>query len=126
MMPGRNVQYFTEKEEEFTHLLIGIGFPRTVAKLLVLLGNTPEATSRDIERGADLRQPEVSIAMQYLHEQGWIASRLVRTNSIGPPQNLISLSGRLPRSSITSRVRRKARSGKNGPYPENPEYVTPV
>ncbi len=91
-MPGRNVQYFTEKEQEFTHLLIGIGFPRTVAKVLVFLGNTPEATSRDIERGADLRQPEVSIAMQYLHEQGWIASRLVRTNSIGRPQNLIYLS----------------------------------
>ena len=91
-MPGRNVQYFTEKEEEFTHLLIGIGFPRTVAKVLVFLGNTSEATSRDIERGADLRQPEVSIAMQYLHERGWIASRLVRTNSIGRPQNLISLS----------------------------------
>ena len=30
--------------------------------------------------------------MQYLHEQGWIASRLVRTNSNRRPQNLISLS----------------------------------
>ena len=91
-MSGRKVQYFTDKEEEFTHILIGIGLPRTVAKVLVFLANTPEATSRDIERGADLRQPEVSIAMQYLKEQGWIASRLERSESIGRPQNIISLS----------------------------------
>lgn len=63
-----------------------------MAKVLVFLGNTSEATSRDIERGADLRQPEVSIAMQYLREQGWIASRLERSESIGRPQNVISLS----------------------------------
>jgi predicted transcriptional regulator len=91
-MPGRKVQYFTKKEEEFTDLLIGIGISRIVAKVLVFLANTPEATSRDIERGADLRQPEVSIAMQYLKEQGWITSRLVRTESIGRPQNVVSLS----------------------------------
>ena len=91
-MAGRKVQYFTEKEEELTRILIGIGVPRTVAKVLVFLGNTPEATSRDIERGADLRQPEVSIAMQYLREQGWIVSRLVRSESIGRPQNVIRLS----------------------------------
>jgi predicted transcriptional regulator len=91
-MPGRKVQYFTKKEEEFTDLLIGIGISRIVAKVLVFLANTPEATSRDIERGADLRQPEVSIAMQYLHEQGWVESRLVRTEAIGRPQNLIRLS----------------------------------
>jgi predicted transcriptional regulator len=63
-----------------------------VAKVLVFLGNTPESTSRDIERGADLRQPEVSIAMQYLRERGWIASRLVRSESIGRPQNVVRLS----------------------------------
>lgn len=91
-MTGRKVQFFTEKETEFVDLLIGTGVPRTVAKVLVFLANTPEATSRDIERGADLRQPEVSIAMQHLKELGWITSRLVRTESIGRPQNIISLS----------------------------------
>jgi predicted transcriptional regulator len=91
-MTGRKVQYFTDEEAEFVDLLIGIGVSRTVAKVLVFLANTPEASSRDIERGADLRQPEVSIAMQYLKEQGWIASRQVRTESIGRPQNIVRLS----------------------------------
>ena len=54
-MPGRKVLYFTEKEEEFTNLLITVGLPRIVAKVLVFLANTREASSRDIERGADLR-----------------------------------------------------------------------
>jgi predicted transcriptional regulator len=63
-----------------------------VAKVLVFLANAPEATSRDIERGADLRQPEVSSAMQYLKERDWIACRRVRVDSIGRPQNHIHLS----------------------------------
>jgi predicted transcriptional regulator len=91
-MPGRKVLYFTEKEVEFTNLLITIGLPRIVAKVLVFLANTPEASSRDIERGADLRQPEVSLAMQYLHAQGWIVSRPDKTEAIGRPQNLFRLS----------------------------------
>jgi predicted transcriptional regulator len=60
-MRTENVMYFTEKEEEFANLLIEIGTKRNVAKVLVFLANTPEATSRAIERGTDLRQPEVSI-----------------------------------------------------------------
>ncbi len=91
-MSGRKVQYFTDKEEAFVKLLIGIGIPRTVSKVLVYLANTPEATSRDIERGADLRQPEVSIALQYLKERDWIVGRLEKTESIGRPQNVVRLS----------------------------------
>jgi predicted transcriptional regulator len=71
----KNVMYFTEKEEEFANLLIEIGTKRNVAKVLVFLANIPEATSREIERGTDLRQPEVSIAMGYLMEQGWDADQ---------------------------------------------------
>ncbi len=101
-MTEKKVQYFTDKEEAFVNLLIGIGISRTVAKVLVYLANIPEATSREIERGADLRQPEVSIAIQYLKEQGWIESRLKKTDSIGRPQNIISLSH--PISEIIDRI----------------------
>lgn len=97
------MQYFTEKEEAFVNLLIGIGIPRTVSKVLVFLANTPEATSRDIERGADLRQPEVSIALQYLKERNWITSRLEKTESIGRPQNVVRLSH--PIDEITDSIR---------------------
>jgi predicted transcriptional regulator len=68
------VYYFTEKEEEFANLLMEIGTKRNVAKVLVFLAKINKATSRAIERGTDLRQPEVSIALGYLSEQSWISS----------------------------------------------------
>ena len=90
-MRQENVMYFTEKEEEFVNLLIEIGTKRNVAKVLVFLANTPEATSRSIERGTDLRQPEVSIAMRYLMEQGWIKSRESKAESKGRPVKIYEL-----------------------------------
>jgi predicted transcriptional regulator len=86
-----NVMYFTEKEEEFVSLLIEIGIKKTVAKVLVFLANLPEATSRAIERGTDLRQPEVSIAMRYLMDQGWISSRESKAESKGRPVKIYTL-----------------------------------
>ena len=68
------VQYFTEKEEEFINLLIRIGTKKNVATVLVFLASTLKATGLAIERGTGLRQPEVSMAMKYLMEQGWIKS----------------------------------------------------
>ncbi len=83
--------YFTEKEEEFANLLIETGTKKNVAKVLVFLANIPEATSRAIERGTDLRQPEVSIAMHYLTDQGWITSRESTAESKGRPVKIYEL-----------------------------------
>ena len=88
-MRTENVMYFTEKEEEFANLLIEIGTKRNVAKVLtVFLANTPEATSRAIERGTDLRQPEVSIAMRYLIEQNWITAGKQSGKQRAPGQDI--------------------------------------
>ncbi|MCX6697309.1 MAG: ArsR family transcriptional regulator [Methanoregula sp.] len=90
-MRQENVMYFTDKEEEFVNLLIEIGIAKNIAKVLVFLSHTPEATSRAIERGADLRQPEVSIAMQHLMEQGWIRSRESSAETKGRPMKIYEL-----------------------------------
>jgi predicted transcriptional regulator len=71
-MRQETVQFFTEKEEEFANLLVQTGMNKNVAKVLVFLANTKEATSRSIERGTDMRQPEVSLAVKYLMDQDWI------------------------------------------------------
>ena len=91
-METEKVICFTEKEEEFTKLLIEIGTKRKVAKVLVFLANTPEATSKDIEQGTDLKQPEISIAMQYLIGQGWILYRKGKTECKGRPVKIYGLS----------------------------------
>ena len=90
-MRTENVMYFTEKEEEFINLLIDIGTKRNVAKVLVFLANIPEATSREIERGTDLRQPEVSIAMLHLTEQDWVKGRASKAESKGRPIKIYEL-----------------------------------
>ena len=55
-MKLEKVLTFTEKEEELADLLSEVGLKKNVAKVLVYLANTEEATSREIERGTDLRQ----------------------------------------------------------------------
>lgn len=90
-MREESIQYFTETEEEFANLLIDIGTKKNVARLLVFFANTPEATSREIERGINIRQPEVSVAIRYLTEQGWIICSDSPTTGKGRPQKCYSL-----------------------------------
>jgi predicted transcriptional regulator len=89
---AKSVLYFTQKEEEFANLLMKIGIKKNVARVLVYLANAPEATSRDIERGTDLRQPEVSIAMASLIEQKWVESREKKAENKGRPVKIYRLS----------------------------------
>ena len=90
-MREKNVMFFTEKEEEFTQLLIEIGIQKNVAKVLVFLANVPETDSRAIERGTDLRQPEVSIAMRQLKERDWVRVRKMNGTGKGRPVNTYGL-----------------------------------
>ena len=90
-MRQENVMYFTPEEEEFANLLIKIGIKKNITKVLVFLAKTPEATSHTIERGTGLRQPEVSLAMGYLMDQGWIRSRESLNNGKGRPMIIYEL-----------------------------------
>lgn len=95
-MIQKTIQLFTDKEEEFVNLLIEIGTKKTIAKALVFLVNTKEATSRDIERGTDLRQPEVSMAIKYLADQGWIKSNEIPSDKKGRPVKNYALAKPVP------------------------------
>jgi len=110
-MRQENIQYFTEKEEEFVNLLIEIGTKKTVAKVLVFLASTPEATSRAIERGTDMRQPEVSMAMKFLMDQGWIRSRESRSENKGRPMKVYELAK--PKTVIVDCIEKEKKNGAN-------------
>ncbi|MGD0080885.1 MAG: MarR family transcriptional regulator [Methanoregula sp.] len=90
-MRRESVQYFTEKEEEFVNLLIEIGVQKKVAKVLVFLAGAPEVTSREIERGTDMRQSEASMAVKYLINQGWIPRRKSLFENKGWPMIIYKL-----------------------------------
>ena len=102
------VQYFSEKDEEFASLLIDIGMKTNVAKVLVFLANTEESTSRDIERGIDMRQPEVSLAMKYMAGQGWISSNEIPSVKKGRPNKKYSLA--LPVKDIVAVIEKNAKN----------------
>lgn len=110
-MKSKNVLYFTQREEEFADLLTKIGIKRNVSKVLVYLANTPEATSRDIERGTDLRQPEVSIAMAAMMEQKWVESRENKAENKGRPVKIYKLA--LPIIEIMDNIERNKRAEAN-------------
>jgi len=90
-MREENVIYFTQEEAEFVHLLISIGTRKNIAKVLVFLAKTPEATSFTIERGTGLRQPEVSLVLGHLMDQGWIKSHECKGDRKGRPMKMYTL-----------------------------------
>ncbi|HUT39106.1 MAG TPA: ArsR family transcriptional regulator [Methanoregula sp.] len=53
--------------------------------------SSPEATSQAIERGTDMRQPEVNMTMKYLIDQGWIRSRESPSEDKGLPVKVCEL-----------------------------------
>jgi len=61
-----------DDDHVFVDLLHSLGVQRNVAKVITFLAVAGEATSRDLERGTGVRQPEVSIAMRTLRRENWI------------------------------------------------------
>ncbi|VVB62568.1 Uncharacterised protein [uncultured archaeon] len=79
------------KDLEFIDTLRSLDVPRNVAGLITYLANTDEATSREIEVGTNLRQPEVSIAMRTLRQNRWIDERDVKVEGKGRPMKVYKL-----------------------------------
>jgi predicted transcriptional regulator len=90
-MMESTVKVLDEKEQELIEALEAVGVRRNVATIIVYLKDIEEATSRDIEKGSGLRQPEVSIAMNRLRENGWIAERETKRQGKGRPMNIFRL-----------------------------------
>jgi len=81
-----------DKDLAFIDTLRSLKVPRNVATLITYLANTNEATSREIEMGTNLRQPEVSIAMRTLRQNKWIDEREVKSEGKGRPMKVYKLS----------------------------------
>ena len=84
------------ERDEFASILMKIGLKRNVAKVLTYLAGVPEATSREIEIGSDLRQPEVSIARREIRRLEWVRERDERNPGKGRPYRIYKLNRSLP------------------------------
>ena len=95
-MKQETVQYLSDQEEEFVNILIGIGTKKNVAKVLVFLKNSAKGTLRAIERGTDLRQPQVSVALRYMAGQGWVKISKIPSERKGRQNKQFALAVPLP------------------------------
>lgn len=95
-MKRRESLVLDKEDEKIIHLFTELGMPRNLSKTLLYISQVDECRSADIEQGADLRQPEVSIAMQELRKRGWIQKRDLKKKGKGRPvhiyKNTMSLS----------------------------------
>lgn len=76
---------------EMANILRRLGVQINVAKLVTYLAAAGESTSREIEMGAGLRQPEVSIAMRTLRRENWVREYDVKTEGKGRPHKVYAL-----------------------------------
>jgi len=90
-MKESTVKVLDDKDLEFAETLRSLGVQRNVAILITYLANVEEASSRDIEMGSNLRQPEVSIAMRALRDNDWVSEKEVRRGGKGRPMKVYSL-----------------------------------
>ena len=90
-MRESTVKILDDKDMEFVETLRSLGVPRNVATLITFLANVDEASSREIEMGSDLRQPEVSIAMRTLRDNNWIEEKEIKREGKGRPMKAYSL-----------------------------------
>jgi len=86
---------FDKQDEKAIHLFAELGMPRNLAKTLMYISQVEECRSAEIERGADLRQPEVSVAMQELQKKGWIKRRDIKKKGKGRPVHIYKLTASL-------------------------------
>jgi predicted transcriptional regulator len=91
IMRESTVKILDDKDLEFVETLRSLGVPRNVATLITFLANVEEASSREIEMGSDLRQPEVSIAMRTLRENNWIEEKEIKREGKGRPMKVYAL-----------------------------------
>ena len=85
------VMRFDERDIEVVETLKSLGVPRKVSNMIAFLASGTEATSREIERGSDLRQPEVSIALRTLRKNNWIEEKMCRSDGTGRPMKVYRL-----------------------------------
>lgn len=90
-MAQDNVYKFNTQDEKIIKVFTGLGMPRNLAKTLMYISQVDECRSAEIERGANLRQPEVSVAMQQLQKRGWISKRDRKKKGKGRPVHLYKL-----------------------------------
>jgi len=85
-----------DKDERAVEIFNDLGMPKNIAKTLMFISQVEECRSAEVEQGADLRQPEVSISMHELRRRGWAKKRDLKKEGKGRPVHIYKLTKKLP------------------------------
>ncbi len=91
-MKQRNSYVLDEKDNKAVQIFTELGMPKNLAKTLVYICQVDECRSADVEQVADIRQPEVTVAMQELRRRGWIKKRDLKKKGKGRPVHIYKIS----------------------------------
>jgi len=94
-MKQKNSYVLDEKDNKAVAIFSSLGMPKNLAKTLLYIYQVDECRSAEVEHAADLRQPEVSIAMQELRRRGWIKKRDLKKKGKGRPVHIYKTSTQL-------------------------------
>jgi predicted transcriptional regulator len=87
-MKQKNVYMLDNDDGKAIELFVRLGMPKNLAKTLLYLSQFDECKCADVEQGTDMRQPEVSVAMQELRRRGWVKKRDLRKEGKGRPVHI--------------------------------------
>jgi predicted transcriptional regulator len=79
------------QDEKIIKVFAELGMPKNLAKTLIYISQSNECRSAEIEHEANLRQPEVSVAMQELQRRGWVKKRDLKKKGKGRPVHIYKL-----------------------------------
>jgi predicted transcriptional regulator len=87
-MKHKNIYALDKEDEKAVQLFVKLGMPKNLAKTLLYVSQFDECKSADVEQATDMRQPEVSIAMQELRRRGWVKKRELKKEGKGRPVHI--------------------------------------
>ena len=87
-MKQKNLFVLDEKDDKAVQIFGELGMPKNLAKTLLYIYQVDECQSAEIEQAADLRQPEVCIAVKELRRRGWIKKRDLKGKGKGRPVHI--------------------------------------
>ncbi len=87
-MKQKEIYMFDEDDDRAIELFVKLGMPKNLAKTLLFISQFDECQCAEVEQGADLRQPEVSIAMQELRKRNWVKKRNLKKKGKGRPVHI--------------------------------------
>ena len=91
-MKQEELYLLNDEDNKAAEMFVKLGMSKNLAKTLLYLSHVDECYSTEIERGAPLRQPEVSLAIKELKQKNLIKKRVFKKEKgKGRPNDLYKL-----------------------------------